>query len=166
MRCSWIAKRRPLAACLTFGALLLMPPAASSQQVRITKLNNVNFGSISNLGVDATKSDVVCVYSSAATKGYNISATGSGSGGAFTLAAGAPTLAYEVQWNDTSGQSNGTALAPGVPLGGLTTTATVQTCGSGPSTTASLIVILRTASLASAIAGAYSGSLTVVVAPE
>jgi hypothetical protein len=45
-------------------------------------------------------------------------------------------------------------------------TATQQTCNSGPATSASLVVILRTAALSSAAAGSYSGSLTLVIGPE
>jgi hypothetical protein len=41
-----------------------------------------------------------------------------------------------------------------------------QTCNSGPATSASLIVIIRSAALTSADAGFYSGDLTLVIGPE
>jgi hypothetical protein len=154
--------------CLALlGLIGLMPAPAASQQVRITKLTDQAFGSITNLAVDAVRSENVCVFSNTATRGYNVKATGAGAGGAFTLNLGSSALAYEVQWNGASGQSSGTSLSPGATLTGLTSTATQQACSNGPATTASLIVIIRTAVLTAAIAGVgYSGTLTIVIGPE
>jgi hypothetical protein len=95
-----------------------------------------------------------------------VQATGSGSGGAFTLASGSASLAYEVQWSQVSGQTSGTQLSPNVALTGQVSSATQPSCNSGPSTSASLIVILRSAQLSAAAAGSYSGTLTLLVAPE
>src|SRR5262249_47505845 len=102
-------------------ALAGAPSPGIGQTVRITKLSDLSFGTINNLLVDARQSENVCVYSSSATRGYNVTATGSG-GGAFQLVSGAATLAYEVQWNSSSGQSSGTTLGAGTKLGGLTST--------------------------------------------
>src|SRR5262249_51957622 len=134
------------------------------QTVRITQLSDFSFGTITNLLVDTRQSDDVCVYSSSATRGYNVTATGSGAGGAFTLGSGAAALAYEVQWNSSSGQSSGTALSAGTKLGGLTSTATQQVCSNGPATSASLIIVIRAAALTAAAGGlGYSGTLTLVI---
>src|SRR5207247_6671321 len=58
--------------CLALiGLISLMPGLAAGQQVRITKLTNQAFGSITNLAVDAVRSENVCVFSSTATSGYN-----------------------------------------------------------------------------------------------
>ncbi|MEO6359596.1 MAG: hypothetical protein ABIO43_03350 [Sphingomicrobium sp.] len=154
-----------------FGALLVTATAvsaapASAQKVRIDGLVDVNFGTIANLTADSWQSQSICVFSQTANGGYNIRAFGSGTGGSFTLASGGNTLAYEVQWSATSGQTTGTILTANTALTGLTSAATQQVCNAGPPTTASLIVVLRAAALTSAIAGAYSGTLTLVVAPE
>lgn len=156
-------------ACLAAGVLLALSPApalAQSNNVRITKLADVAFGSIANLGVDAVSSQSICVYANTATNGYRITATGSGSGGNFALASGANQLDYEVQWNQLAGQTTGSQLAPNIPLTGQITSARQQTCNSGPPTSASLIVLMRSSVLSSATAGSYSGSLTLVVGPE
>ena len=148
------------------AAAVLAASSAEAQKVRLTGLTDVDFGTVTNLGVDAVRSQSVCLFSGSATNGYNITATGSGAANAFTLANGSNTLSYDVQWNAAAGQSSGTLLSPNVALTGLISPASQQTCNSGPPTSASLIVALRSADLSSAIAGAYGGSLTLIVAPE
>jgi len=142
------------------------PALAANDKVRITGLTDVAFGSIANLGVDAVRSESVCVYSSSATSGYNVTATGTGPGGAFELSSGSVALPFEVQWSGSAGQSSGVQLSPNVPLTGQVSTATQQTCNSGPATSASLIVVLRSTALSSATAGAYNGAITLLVGPE
>lgn len=152
------------------AALLLLlaagPAPGASNKVRITKLANVDFGTVGNLGIDAARSQSVCLYADTATSGYNVTASGTGAGGAFQLSSGASALAFEVQWASSAGQGTGTQLSPNVPLTGQVSTATQQTCNNGPATSASLIVILRSAALSSATAGTYNGTLTLVVGPE
>jgi hypothetical protein len=150
------------------SALLLTasPALAASNKVRVSKLIDVAFGSIPNLGADSSQSQSICLYSDTDTSGYNITATGAGPGGAFQLTSGPSALAYEVQWNSSSGQSSGIQLSPNVPVTGQTSTATHQTCNNGPPTTASLIILLRSGALSSATAGTYSGTLTLVVGVE
>lgn len=148
--------------------LAIAPLANAASLVRITKLADVSLLSLDPL-VQASRSQSVCVFSNTATKGYDVTAGGSGAGSAFTLSGGAgvPVLPYAVQWSALSGQAVGTTLTPNVPLTSLTTTATQQACASGPATTASLIVVLSPSDLQSASAGiAYTGVLTLVIAPE
>lgn len=155
--------------CLLTGILALLmglPTAAQAQQVRISRLTNVGFGTITALGTDQRRTRNVCVYSSAAGGRYSITARGNGAANAFTIASGARTIPYEVQWAQTSGQTVGTALSSGVALTGQTSAAVNSGCTLAPTRTATLIVILRGANLASATAGAYSGVLTLVVAPN
>lgn len=140
------------------------PPVAA--KVRISGLTDVNFGTINNLSADAVQSQSICVYSNGSSSSYGVRASGSGAAGAFTLSNGVSTLAYDVRWNNQPGQSNGTALAPGALLPGQTTNAQHQICSNGPPTTASLIVVLPTASLSAATEGSYSGTLTLIVSEE
>ena len=142
------------------------PAAAASNKVRISNLTDLAFGTITNVGANAAQSESLCLYADTNSNGYNITATGSGGGGAFLLSSGLRTLAYEVQWSSSSGQSSGTQLTANVPLTGQTSAAVQQTCNNGPATTASLIVVLRSAALSGATAGSYSGTLTLVVGPE
>ena len=148
------------------ASALLVPGDASAQNVRLTKLSDTSFGTITNFAVDTVRSQSICVFSASRTNGYNVRATGSGPSNSFALSSGAATLDYEVQWNSSPGQSTGTTLVPNVPLTGLTSTASQQQCNNGPPTSASLILVLRASSVASALAGAYAGTLTLVIAPE
>ena len=161
--------RRPAWLALACGALLTSlasPVAAKSPDVRITGLVDLAFNTITDLSSDASQEEDVCVFSASPTSGYNVTATGSGSGGAFDLRSGGNKISYEVQWNTQAGQLTGTQLTSGTPLTGLVSSATQQTCNSGPSASASLVVILRAAALSGAVPGSYTGQLTLLIAPE
>lgn len=149
---------------IAFLALTLASPAVA--KVRVSGLSDVNFGTIGNLSVDAVQAQSVCVYSNGTNNSYSVRASGSGSGGAFTLSNGAATLAYTVRWNSQSGQSNGTVLATSAMLSGQLSNAQQQACTNGPPTTASLIITLPATSLSTAAAGNYSGTLTLIVGEE
>ena len=109
-----------------------------------------------------------CVWSS--TRKYRITPTGSGSGSAFTLADGSTptpnTIAYTVEWAQSSGASSGTAATSGTALTGQTSSATSSTCSGGTNST--VIVRITAAALAAAPAAGtnYTGTLTLLVAPE
>lgn len=140
--------------------------ASVPNRVQISGLNDVSFTNQDPL-ISAANAQNVCVWSNTATKGYNVTATGSGAASAFTLASGALTVPYSVEWAASSGQSAGTALTKGTALTGLTSTATSTNCSSGPGSTASLIVRISSANLQTMQAAAsYTGTLTLVVAPE
>lgn len=162
VRTFWRAAALSLAAAGTLG----FAAPASAQLVRLTKLSNASFGTISSFVSDSQKSQNVCAYSSTLGGGYDITATGSGSGGAFTLSGSSATLAYEVQWSSTSGQTSGTSFSPGIALTGQTSGALSSNCNVGPATTASLIILIRASAASSATAASYSGTLTLLVAPE
>lgn len=159
---------RPLLPLLALAAALLAPGPALAQEkfVKIGNLTDFNFGLVTNLSADRSLARDVCVYSAKATPGYNIRASGSGAGGAFTLAGGGGTLAYEVQWAAQPGRATGTALQPNVTLTGLLTSAQQANCNSGPPSSASLIVLLRAAALQAAPSGTFSGTLTLIVGSE
>lgn len=100
MKCGKILRLLQIA-CI--GLVTLMPASAhAAQNARINNLSDVDFGSIANFSIDQTSSQSVCVYSTFPSSLYHITATGSGSGGAFTLSSGSDTMAYEVQWANTS----------------------------------------------------------------
>lgn len=136
-------------------------------RVRISGLSDVTFASV-DPSVTASNAQNVCVWSNTSTRGYSITATGSGAANAFTLVSGAlPAVPYTVQWAATSGQSSGTSLASGTALTAQTSTAINADCSAGPSASASLVVSIAPATLQSMTAGVtYNGTLTLVVAPE
>jgi hypothetical protein len=135
-------------------------------RARITNLSDVTITNQDpNTAVNSAQS--VCVWSNTSTKNYTVTATGSGSSSAFTLANSTLTVPYSVEWSGSTGQSSGTILTAGTASAAFTSTATNQTCASGPSTTASLIVNMATSDLGGMQAQTnYTGTLTLVVAPQ
>ena len=135
-------------------------------RVQITGLNDVAFTNV-DPAVNATNAQSNCVWSNTATKGYTITATGSGTSGAFTLASGALTpVAYTVQWNQSTGQSSGTALTAATTSGTFNSTATTPTCATAPATSSSLVVSIASAQLLNmASLTTYTGTLTLLVSP-
>ena len=104
----------------------------------------------------------ICVWSS--TGSYSI--TASGSGNAFTLAGnGGNTVAYNVQWAQTGGASSGSAVTAGTALTGQNTNATSTDCSTGVASTAGVFVTTPEANIAGKPAGAFSGTLTLLVTP-
>lgn len=134
-------------------------------RVQIGGLTDVAFGSVDPATAASSAQDV-CVWSNTSGRGYDITASGSGASNAFTLSDGTNTLAYSVEWAATAGQTSGTALAPATALTGLASTATNPTCSSGPAASASLVVKMSAANLQAAVASSYTGTLTLVVAPQ
>jgi spore coat protein U-like protein len=134
-------------------------------RVQISGLSDVAFGTVDPVSA-AAQAQNVCVWSNTSGRGYSVTASGSGAGNAFSLTDGTNTLAYGVEWAASSGQSSGTALVSGTALGILASTATTPTCSAGPAATASLIVKMTAASLQAAVASSYTGTLTLVVAPQ
>ena len=150
------------------AAFTAITSPAVAATVRITGLQDVVVSAL-DPALDAVNSQSICVYSDTATKGYSVTAYGSGAGSAFLLSGGAlgGSLAYELQWNQLPGKTNGTQFSPGTALSGQVSSATQQRCSSGPSSSASLIFILRSSKLQSATAAiAYTGTITIVIAPQ
>ena len=141
--------------------------ATVPNRAQITALTDVTFSN-ADPNSAATNAQNVCVWSNTATKGYSITATGSGTANAFTLASGIlAVVPYSVQWSQTSGQSSGTALTAGTALTGQISTATKPTCNSGPATSASLVVTIAATDLQSMVAAAsYTGTLTLLITPQ
>ena len=151
---------------LLAAAVLARGTDAAAQQVRIRQLNDVTFNTVSAAPVDQSQADNLCIYSTTATGRYTITARGSGSGNAFTLSSGSNLLPFEVQWAASANQSSGTALSPNVALTATTTNRTNFNCNQTASLTASLIVVLRAGAQQAVQAGTYSGTLTLLVAPN
>lgn len=183
---TFIFVRRTACLCAATSALMAGPPAFSSNQgtlgatstgsvsitasvanrAQITGLTDISFSAV-DPATAATSAQSDCVWSNTATKGYSITATGSGTSGAFTLANGSLTVPYSVQWAASTGQTSGSALTAGTALGGLTTTAANPTCSTGAATTSSLIVAISAPNLQGMEAGvSYTGTLTLLVTPQ
>jgi hypothetical protein len=152
-------------------ALVVPSPACAQNRASITGLTDVAFGTIvSPIDQSNSQNVSICSYQNGFwgyifPNPYSVVATGSGSGGAFTLASGAATLAYDVRWSDTANQTTGIQLQPGLAASGFGNAATHYTCDSNPDN-ASLIVTIRAAQLATAAAGTYSGTLQIMISPN
>ncbi|MBW6526471.1 hypothetical protein KZ813_06420 [Sphingomonas sp. RHCKR7] len=150
---------RRLAAAAALALAAAATPAGA-QSVQVSGLSDVAFGTITGFGADLVRSQSICAYSGLLGGRYTVTASGSGAGGAFTLSNGAAVLPYEVQWSNSAGQSSGTGLTANVPLAGQTM---LLSCPVLQATNTSLIVILRAASLSTATAGNFTGTLTVIL---
>ena len=140
--------------------------ASVPNRARISGLADVSFLNQDPTAA-ASSAQSVCVWSNTATKGYTITATGSGTSSAFTLSNGSTTVPYSVEWAATGGQTAGSALTAATASGSLTSGAVNQNCSSAPLSSASLIVKMSTADLGTMSAGAnYTGTLTLLVTPQ
>ena len=158
---------RSLSLALALAAASASVSPAWAQSARIAGLEDVNFGMIGAVVDQSNSQDVaVCAYRNKPQNlDYSVIAIGSGSGGAFQLTSGTSILPYDVQWADLVGQTGGTMLQPGVAAPGFGNAANGFDCPQLPDT-ASLTVTIRAADLASAQAGAYSGSLQITIVPQ
>ena len=157
------------------AALLAMAspsPAFAQDSASVTGLADIAFGTIASPTDQSNSQNVsICSYGSffripLYAINYSVVATGSGSGGAFTLSSGVATLAYDVQWADATDATSGTMLQPGVASSGFGNNANSLLCRRGPQDNASLIVTIRAAELATATAGTYSGTLQITISPD
>lgn len=129
--------------------------------IQVTQVDDINLGSFDGVN-DVTGSDSLCVYRRSGGQ-YGVTITGSGTGGAFSLATGGSTIPFSVTWNDGTGAQN---VDAGVLLSGLTNTYTAGTkCNGGADNNATLGVQvlandMRTASTAT---GTHTGTLTITV---
>lgn len=157
----------PLIRCLGFATLLALAPARPAHATALIRgLADVNFGTINSFVDQSNTQNVsICSFQGFATAGYSVMATGSGSGGAFSLSSGANKMAYDVQWADSANRTSGTMLQPGVAAGGFNNAASLFACFGQP-VNASLIVTIRSAQLTSATAGSYSGTLQIMIVPD
>jgi hypothetical protein len=140
---------------------------ALADVVQISSLNDIIFPVWGGTG-GMIEFDDLCIYSNTAGGGYNVTATGSGSGSAFTVTDGSNTMAYNASWNDVSGTNTGMAsLTTNVALTSQTGASTNSLdCSSGASLTSRIIIEFIEATLMGAPVSVYSGTLTFNIAPE
>ena len=144
--------------------------ASIAARVAISNLNDLTFADsdfapVIGTGNSAQKTDNVCAWSNNADRSYFITASGSGTANAFTLASASnPVIPYSVSWAQSSGQTTGAALTAGTKSAKLISAATTSTCGGGNSAT--LIVAITGANAETMLAGAaYTGTLTLLMTP-
>ena len=135
-------------------------------RVQISGLSDVAFVAVSP-DAAAISAQNVCVWSNTATKGYSVTASGSGAGDAFELASTSQTASYSVAWNAAAGQTAGTPLRAGAQVSGMSSSATSADCRAGGAASSSLIVTVDPATLQAAQPDTpYTGTLNLLVTPE
>lgn len=140
--------------------LIFITPSLSKALVRISNMNDFNFGTWSGTG-NLTASDNVCIYDSV-NNNYRIRGSGSGTGGAFTLANGANTLPYSVTFQGTVGGA--VALTANVQTAAIrAANTTSSTCAGG--TNATISITITAANMLTVDAGTYTGVLTILLRP-
>jgi hypothetical protein len=146
-------------ACIVLGW-----PSVLAAQVQITGLSDLPLGTWDGSS-DMAGEDSHCVLAPHGGR-FSIRATGDGPGDAFTLQNGAFHLPYGVSYNDGSGWS---AMISGRPLSGQRgepNANQLQRCLAGRRPPERVRVRVLAQDLGAAIAGGYSGRLTLLVAPE
>ncbi len=161
-RMCWIA-------ALSFGWFFPLQSACAAVAMRITNISDFNLGTWS-LGLPAPSAHIdICIYSLDVIPpgGYAITATGAGG---FTLTSGANTLAYMLHWDDAGignlGGALGSELSSGVKLTGqLHGNVLSSTCAlTGPN--ARLTLKITQAAMTAALAGTYTGTVTLLLTPN
>lgn len=145
---------------------------AVNRAIIITGLRDFNFG-VWRVG-DGTliDNDDVCVAKTSNFGTYGIRAAGDGDGfdpAAFTLSNGIDQINYNVYWNDQTGIAGTQQLTPGLIEHGQVETAfhvilaaIFGICVNN----ANVQIEIPDTELSSAVGGAYSGTLTLLVIPD
>jgi hypothetical protein len=137
--------------------------AAPADKVNVSDLQDTVVGQLGFLS-DLRLTQDICVYSS--TGQYSVIATSLNGTSAFNLSSGSAQIAYEVQWAASPGQTSGVGLSPNVASPPFTSAATNQKCNSGPVSSATLIVVIRSSVSENARAGTYSDTLSILLSPN
>ena len=133
-----------------------------NNEVRINQLADITLPDFS--GSDVSDTSVACVYRNGLSGDYSITATGSGTGNAFTLTDTTDTVAYDVEFDDRSG-SGFSGLASGVASNRTNAESADNSCAGVGGSNADIRVTVTAANAASLPASTYTGTLTLVVAP-
>lgn len=132
--------------------------------IRITGLVDFNLGTYSGTG-NINRNDNISIAgndkSSAPT--YRVTAFGTGTASAFSIASGTNTISYRVFFNDKVGTGGAAEMTSGVPLIGRTG---IHKSFSTTSDNSNYRIHIAESILRNAPAGLYSGVLTLVVEPE
>jgi hypothetical protein len=135
--------------------------------IRISGVNDLDLGTWTGTGA-RTRAMPHRVCTNAPDQLFSITATGSGTGGAFELAYGPAVLAYELEYRDRN-TSPWAVLQPNVALAGQrgqAPTASASFCPDSGAQPQRLRVRIRRPAFLAAPAGAYSGILALLVAPD
>ncbi|MGI9324759.1 MAG: hypothetical protein ACR2PZ_06035 [Pseudomonadales bacterium] len=131
-----------------------------NDEVRISSLADINLGPFA--GVDMTGSSPACIYRNGIPTTYQITGTGSGAANAFTLTDGTNTVPYSVDYTDLNGTNALTTGSALLAQDGADNDVNCANTGDN----GSIDVTVTAVDAAALPAAAYTGTLTLVVAPN
>lgn len=138
------------------------------EYVIVRNMNDFALGSWNGTAAIDSNDDIsIAGNDDQGTPTYQVTLSGSGAASAFTISRTAPAvgpaLAYTVAFNDQTGTAGGAAATATVAITGQTG---IHTALDTVTTNANIRVQISLAALQAAPRGSYSGTLTIVVAPE
>jgi len=159
------------ALALGLAAGMFLPPelAQAAAQVQITNLSDVNFGSWGLGDPDLTTHLDLCVYAGGNSPAGGYAITASGSGGSFALRNGSNQLPFSASWDDGGAGNLGgssTTLGSGGKLAAQVNANTSSPTCFLSSPTARLTLKLSATNLTAALAGTYTGTITLTLSPN
>jgi hypothetical protein len=170
-----IGRRTALALCGAAALASAGPAGATTVGVsfslpilaQLTGLSDVTFPAIS-LTADSVVVQSDCAWTNSALRAYTVTASGSGTGAAFTLAnPGGKTVPYSVGWAGTANAGSTTALLPATRSVQFTNVASSPTCTTGNATSSTLTITIRAADAQTMVGGTtYTGALTLMLTPS
>lgn len=130
-----------------------------ADEVRINNLADIDLGDFD--GSDATGSTPACIFRNSGNAGFELTANGDGTAGAYQLADAANSLPYSVSINTGGADTDLDANAPAT----FTSASNSVDCAVGGNN-ATISVTVDSADAAALPASAYTGTLTLVVSPN
>lgn len=125
----------------------------------------MNYGVYSGSGAPEILDGSICVYKSSGNTRYWVTATGSGSGGAFSVSYNGISIPFSVGWKaspGTSGNFSGLSANSGKRFTGVDMVS--ETCSG--SYNAAIKTSFRSQDLAGQQRGIYTGSLSILIEPD
>lgn len=150
-------------AIVLFSMLLAPGVLGQSSNIVISSLRDVSFGAVPPTAGNLQRIMRFCVGLDAGGT-YRITALGSGDAGAFALSGGLSQLPYHVYFNDRQNRQ-GKQLRSGESQGDFRSRAGINR-GGCRRRTARITLTINDQDLQAMPSGRYSGSLTLMVAPE
>ena len=133
-------------------------------RVRISDLDTIDLGIYVLDSGNVRANDDVCVYSNTPTARYDVTITGSGASGAYTVTNGTDTVPFSVLWNETTGTAGNGLIFSGNTLNLRENANSQSTDCSVGGLTSNIEVLFGNFNNVSN--GVYTGTLTVVIEPR
>lgn len=145
----------------TFDVTVTIP-----DRVRITGMQDIAFGTFTHAG-DFNDDYPTCVYTNTLSAQYGVTASGDGTGSAFTLTNGTDTVPYRVFWNNAEGTTVGEGeILTTVKRDNVTNSNQVSSDCTTGGNTSNLHVSIAEANMIGVTNGTYSGTLTITIDPS